>query len=74
MVFEITIALILLSASGLLLRSFRNMSAVELGFRPDHVTTAVYAPPQRQYATQAQVDTFDMNLLQRLRQLPGVNL
>jgi predicted permease len=71
-VMEIAIALILLTASGLLLRSFSNMSAVDLGFRPDHVTTAVYALPQKQYSTQAQIDTFNNKLLQQLRQLPGV--
>jgi predicted permease len=69
---EIAIALILLTASGLLLRSFSNMSAADLGFRPDHVTTAAYALPQKQYSTQAQIDTFNNKLLQQLRQLPGV--
>jgi putative ABC transport system permease protein len=69
---EIAIALILLTASGLLLRSFSNMSAVDLGFRPDHVATANYALPQKQYSTQAQIDTFNDKLVQQLRQLPGV--
>jgi len=69
---EIAIALILLTASGLLLRSFSNMSAVDLGFRPDHVATASYALPQKQYSTQAQIDTFNDKLVQQLRQLPGV--
>ena len=68
---EIAIALILLTASGLLLRSFANMSAVDLGFRPEHVTTANYSLPQKQYVTQAQVDSFNTELLQRLHQLPG---
>ena len=69
---EIAIALILLTASGLLLRSFEKMSAVDLGFRPDHVTTAGYALPQKQYVTQAQVDGFNHELLGRLREIPGV--
>jgi predicted permease len=71
-VIEIAIALVLLAASGLLLRSFGNMNQVDLGFRPDHVTTAVYALPQKQYSTQPQVDAFNNRLLQQLRQLPGV--
>ncbi|MGC2499553.1 MAG: ABC transporter permease [Acidobacteriaceae bacterium] len=71
-VLEIAVALVLLTASGLLLRSFSKMSEVNLGFRPDHVTTAVYSLPQKQYATQAQIDTFNRRLLERLRQLPGV--
>jgi len=71
-VMEIAIALVLLTASGLLLRSFSRMSAVDLGFRPDHVTTALYSLPQKQYATQAVIDTFNRRLLDQLRQLPGM--
>jgi predicted permease len=69
---EIAIALVLLSASGLLLRSFEKMRSVDLGFRPEHVTMASYSLPQKQYAKQSQVDTFNRDLLQRLNQLPGV--
>jgi predicted permease len=71
-ILEIAIALILLAASGLLLRSFSNMSAVDLGFSPNHVTTASYALPRKQYSTSAHVDTFNDRLLLQLRQLPGV--
>ena len=71
-IMEIAIALVLLTASGLLLRSFSNMSAVDLGFRPDHVVTGVYALPQKQYSTQALIDAFNNKLLLALRQQPGV--
>jgi len=69
---EIAIALMLLTAAGLLLRSFNNMSNVDLGFRPDHVTTAGYALPQKEYPTQARIDAFNHRLLQQLKQLPGM--
>jgi len=69
---EIAIALVLLAASGLLLRSFQKMLAVNLGFRPDHVLTASYSLPQKQYATQPAVDEFNHELIRRLRELPGV--
>jgi putative ABC transport system permease protein len=69
---EIAIALLLLVASGLLLRSFEKMRAVDLGFRPDHILTAAYSLPQKQYATQAAVDGFNDELVLRLQQLPGV--
>lgn len=69
---EIAIAMVLLGASLLLLRSFQNMRAVQLGFRPDHVTTASYALPDKQYAKQVQIDEFTHALLERLRALPGV--
>ena len=69
---EIAIALVLLCASGLLLRSYRKVSDVNLGFEPGHVTTAAYALPQKEYPTQARVDAFNSQILLRLRQLPGI--
>jgi predicted permease len=69
---EIAIALMLLSASGLLLRSYLNMSNVDLGFQPDHVTTAAYALPHQGYPAQARVEAFSNQVLLRLSQLPGV--
>jgi predicted permease len=71
-VLEIAIALVLLTSAGLLLRSFGKMSAADLGFRPDHVATAYYALPRKQYSTQTQVDNFNNKLLQQLRQQPSV--
>lgn len=68
---EIAVALVLLTASGLLLRSFDKMRQVSLGYSPDHVTTAAYSLPEKQYATQAQIDIFNKELLRRLRELPG---
>lgn len=70
-VLEIAVALVLAAAAGLLLRSFQKMNEVNLGFEPDHVATAAYALPQKQYSTQTMIDTFNQGLLERLRQLPG---
>jgi len=69
---EIAIALVLLTTSCLLLRSFEKMRSVDLGYRPDHVTTASYSLPQKQYEKQTQVDEFNRDLLARLNPLPGV--
>lgn len=69
---EVAVALILLTAAGLLLRSFEKMRNVNLGYQPDHVTTASYSLPRKEYATQPTVDTFNKELLLRLQQLPGV--
>ncbi len=69
---EISVALVLLVASGLLLRSFQKLRAVDLGFRVDHMLTASYSLPQHQYSTQAAIDAFNDTLLRRLAQLPGV--
>lgn len=69
---EIAVALVLLIASGLLLRSFEKLREVDLGFRTDHMLTADYNLPQKQYSTQASIDAFNDTLLRRLDQLPGV--
>jgi len=69
---EIAVALVLLAASCLLLRSFEKMREVDLGYRPDHLTTAQFSLPQEQYSKQPQVDTFDREVLDRLSRLPGV--
>src|SRR5215470_864534 len=68
---EIAIALILLTASGLLLRSFEKMRSVDLGYEPEHIATAGYSLPQKQYSTQPAVDTFNKELLLRLGQAPA---
>ncbi|HUY81154.1 MAG TPA: ABC transporter permease [Acidobacteriaceae bacterium] len=69
---EIAVALILLTASGLLLRSFQKMRDVNLGYQPEHSLVAGYSLPQKQYATQPSVDQFNKELLRKLRALPGV--
>ena len=69
---EIAIALVLLTASGLLLRSFEKMRTVDLGFQPDNVVAAFYDLPRYQYATQSAVKEFDDRLLRDLQQLPSV--
>ncbi len=71
-VVEIAIAMVLLTTSFLLLRSFEKMRTVDLGFQPQHVTTAAYSLPQKQYEKQSQIDTFNRELLNRLNALPGV--
>jgi putative ABC transport system permease protein len=70
---EIAVALVLLTASGLLLRSFEKMREVDPGYRPDHALTASYNLPGKNYGTQALVNAFDHELRRRLEQLPGVS-
>ena len=60
---EIAVALTLLTASGLLLRSFEKMRNVELGFRPDNTLAALYVLPQQRYGTQFAIDEFTRILL-----------
>ncbi|MBB5058110.1 putative permease [Granulicella aggregans] len=69
---ELAVALVLLTASGLFLRSFEKLRSVDLGFRPSHSLTASYSLPDEHYRTQAQIDAFNDQLLLRLQQLPGI--
>jgi predicted permease len=70
---EIAVALTLLTASGLLLRSFEKMRDVKLGFRPDNTLAALYVLPEQRYATQSAIDEFTRTLLNDVGQLPGVD-
>jgi len=69
---EIAVALTLLTASGLLLRSFEKMRDVKLGFRPENTMAATYVLPHQQYRTQSTIDEFTKTLLNDLGQFPGV--
>jgi putative ABC transport system permease protein len=69
---EIAIALVLLTVSGALLRSFQKMLAVDPGFRPEHVLVATYQLPLRQYLTDASVNTFNHAVMDNLSSKPGI--
>ena len=68
---EIALALVLLVAGGLMVRSLRQQLAVEPGFRADGVVTANLTLPRERYAGQARVQ-FVNELLSRVRALPQV--
>ncbi len=70
---QLVVAVVLLTGSGLLLVSYDKLRKVDLGFRADNLLTATFGLPLQQYSTQAAVDAFDNTLLDKLRQLPGVN-
>ncbi len=70
---EVAVALVLLVAAGLLLRSFEKMRSVNLGFRTDHILTAAYSLPWATSSSQqAAVDTFNVALLRQVEQVSGV--
>jgi len=70
---EIAIAIVLVAASGLLLRSFEKMRDADPGYRTDHVIAAGYSLPHQQYPTQTAADNFNRALLDSLKNLPGVS-
>ena len=67
---EFALAVVLLAAAGLLLRSLRKVDGIDLGFRPDHVLTMnVLLPAGTPLSRQT---AFQDDLLGRLRALPGI--
>jgi len=71
-VMEVAMALTLLIAAGLLMRSFVALRATPLGLQADHVYQAQLPLPEGRYEKAAQVRSFFEPLLARLRATPGV--
>jgi putative ABC transport system permease protein len=69
---EVGLALLLVTGSGLLVQSFRNVVARDLGFRPDGVVTARIALKSPAYATAERRIGYWESLAERLRRVAGV--
>jgi putative ABC transport system permease protein len=70
---EIALSLVLLVTAGLTVRSFIRVQQVPAGFNPDHVVTLSISPPSGRYQTQVQRADYWEQLLQALRQVPGID-
>jgi putative ABC transport system permease protein len=70
---EIALTLMLLTAAGLVLKSFARAQALSLGFEPRGLLTARLDLPYRVYSTKEKVVQFSDKLLERVRALPGVS-
>jgi putative ABC transport system permease protein len=69
---EVALALTLLVGAGLLLRSFANLRAIDLGFRADHVLTVDLNLPESRYGAASRQAQFYDALITRVSALPGV--
>ncbi|HET6975499.1 MAG TPA: ABC transporter permease [Pyrinomonadaceae bacterium] len=69
---ELALAVVLLLAAGLLVRSFNQLLAIDLGFNRDSVLTARISLPRSIYKEPTQTQAFYDDLLQRLQSKPGV--
>ena len=69
---EIALAMVLLVAAGLLLRSFAKLTAMSPGFEVQHMLTAEISLPRFQYSTPQQWSTFSDDLLARIQAEPGM--
>jgi predicted permease len=69
---ELALALVLLVAAGLLVRSFTKLTAVDLGFDRENVLTARISLPRSKYKEPQKSLAFQQELLQKIKALPGV--
>ena len=69
---EIALSLVLLTGAGLLIRSFVFLSHVDKGFDSDHVLTFTIDLAHTRYPEPARQAAFFQQLLERLKNLPGV--
>lgn len=69
---QVALSLVLLTAAGLLFRSFHNMVSVRPGFVARGVLTFSVALPAARYGSFEAVDAFYRQLAEKLGALPGV--
>ncbi|MGB8474901.1 MAG: ABC transporter permease [Candidatus Acidiferrum sp.] len=72
MVAEIGLSVVLFVGAGLLVKSFRQLTAVQPGFDPHGVLTARIALPLDQYQSVDLQRNFFQQLVEKLQSLPGV--
>ena len=69
---QVAFALVLLIASGLMVRSFQNLRAVDLGFDASSALTFSVGLPEREYPTREMALAAHQAILDGLSRLPGV--
>jgi putative ABC transport system permease protein len=69
---EMALAFVVVTAAGLMVRTYRQITTMDLGFQPDHVLTMRTALPGLRYRRSVEVANFSSELLKRVRALPGV--
>jgi putative ABC transport system permease protein len=70
---QVSLALVLLSGAGLLIRSLQRLEAVPPGFDISHLTTMAVDLPPSTYAGGAKQAAFYQQLTDRIRAMPGVS-
>jgi putative ABC transport system permease protein len=71
-VFEVALSLVLLIGAGLLLRSFRQLQAVNAGFTPQQALTARLSPAGAGYRADAAYINYYRQVIERISVIPGV--
>jgi putative ABC transport system permease protein len=69
---EVALGVVLVIASGLLIRTFSSLMNLNPGFNPDHVLTASLSLEDARYNTTASGLRLFNSTLDRIRQIPGI--
>jgi predicted permease len=69
---QVALALVLLAAAGLMLKSFRNLKSVDGGFNGDNTLTMDVALPPGRYPNDVAVASFFQDLSNRVGAMPDV--
>lgn len=69
---EIGLSLVVLAAAALMIRSYRNLESIDLGFRSDHLLSFQVSLPETKYPRGDQRVAFFSHALQELRSAPAV--
>ncbi|MFN2507499.1 MAG: ABC transporter permease [Chthoniobacterales bacterium] len=72
-VIEVALALVLLIAAGLLIKSMLRLQGVDPGFKPERLVTMNVWLPHAKYPKAPDWNGFYDRMLQRLHELPGVD-
>jgi putative ABC transport system permease protein len=69
---QVAVSMVLLTSSGLLLRSFLILLTADPGFRSDRVLKFGIGLPDQRYGADAQQIAFHQRLIESLSQVPGI--
>jgi putative ABC transport system permease protein len=71
-VVEFAMALTLLAGGGMALRSFWNLTRLDLGVRTDHILTFYLPVPQSRFKEAERISPYYRQLLEEIESVPGV--
>jgi len=71
-ILEVAVSLVLLVGAGLAVRSFLALLKTSAGFDPDNILTMSLVLPSAKYKEESQRSAFYRDLVQRVKDLPGV--
>jgi putative ABC transport system permease protein len=69
---QFSLAVVLLVGAGLLLRNYRRLQTIDLGFQPASVVTMRVSPPKERFADARTALDLYGRLIERVRAVPGV--